>query len=262
MKAYGKVAAFALASASLGWAFSALAGNRSLPTVTVRPDVVRMGAFYAGARVDVTGRVPAGTQVVLVVRGSEKEETFNTKGRFGPIWANAGEVRIGGVPSLLLALSSKPFSELLSREELDRHQLDTEAIEAQMKVEPPARDKPTIRENYLKLKAGQGILKVEEGTVKVEDGGDGASYAASFRWPKMAPPAHYTVTVFAVRDRVIVGEASTRLSVETVCMPARMAAAAQKRATLYGFFCVLVATVAGLGIDFAASRMGGKVSAH
>ena len=262
MGAYGRFALVAFAPAGLGLAFAAAADDPSRPTVTVRPAAIRMDAFYAGAQVEVTGRTPAGTQVVMVVRGSEKEESFNTKGRFGPIWANAGEVRIGGVPSLFLAFSSAPFSQLLSRAELDRRQLDTQAIEAQMKVEPPARDRAAIRQNYLKLKAGQGILRVEEGTVKVEEGGDVASYAASFRWPKMAPPARYTVTVFAVRDQTVVGEASTPLQVETVGLPASLAAGARQRATLYGFLCVLVATLAGLGIDFVASRMGGKVSAH
>ncbi len=261
MNARRKCAVLALASASLGLAGTA-AADPSQVTVTVRPEVVRMDAFYGGSRVEVAGRVPGGAEVVVVIKGPDKEETFNMKGRFGPIWASLGRVHISGVPSLFLALSSGPLSRLLSRQELDRYQLDTQAIETQMKVEPPERDQPSVRENYLKLKAGRGILKVEEGTVRVEEQGDFASYTASFQWPNVAPPASYTVAVFAVRDKSIVGEASTSLQVVTVGVPAKMAALARQRATLYGFLCVLVATLAGLGIDFAASRLGGKASTH
>lgn len=255
-----RIVACLLVAAGLGWAVSLAA--QTPPTIAVRPDAVRIGAFYAGAEVEVSGLLPAGAQVVVVVRGPDAEERFNTKGRFGPIWANAGEVRISGVPSLFLAFSSRPVAQLLARAEVDRGQLDGRAIEAQMRVEPPARDRREVRANYLKLKAGQGMLRTEEGSVRVQERGDQSSYAVSFRWPKKAPPARYTVTAFAVRDAAIVGEASAELPVTTVGVPARLADLARQRATLYGLLCVLAATLAGLGIDFIASRIGGRVSAH
>jgi uncharacterized protein (TIGR02186 family) len=249
-----------LVPAGLGWAVS-LAGQTPT-TIAVRPDAVRIGAFYAGADLEVSGLLPAGAQAIVVVRGPDAEERFNTKGRFGPIWANAGGVRISGVPSLFLAFSSRPVALLLARAQVDRRQLDERAIEAQMKVEPPARDRREVRANYLKLKAGQGMLRVEEGSVRVQERGDRTAYAVSFRWPKKAPPARYTVTAFAVRDGAIVGEASAELPVTTAGVPARLADLARQRATLYGILCVLAATLAGLGIDFIASRIGGRVSAH
>ena len=254
------IVACVLVAAGLGWAVSLAA--QTPPTIAVRPDAIRIGAFYAGAEVEVSGVLPAGAQVIVVVRGPDAEERFNSKGRFGPIWANAGEVRISGVPSLFLAFSSRPVAQLLARAEVDRGQLDGRAIEAQMRVEPPARDRREVRANYLKLKAGQGMLRTEEGSVQVQERGDQSSYAVSFRWPKKAPPARYTVTAFAVRDAAIVGEASAELPVTTVGVPARLADLARQRATLYGLLCVLAATLAGLGIDFIASRIGGRVSAH
>lgn len=231
-------------------------------SVTVRPAVIAMETFYAGAEVGVEGRVPPGCGVVVAVKGPATEESFNKKGRFGPIWANAGKVRISGVPSLHLAFSSGNLEGLLQREERDRYQIDRGAIEAQMVVDPPALDQPEVRQNYVKLKSGQGLLRLEEGVVQVEDGSEGGRFRLSFRWPKVAPPAEYSVEVYACRGGRVVARASTPLQVVKVGFPAKMASLARDRAVLYGILCVLVATLAGLGIDFVASKLGGKVSAH
>ena len=45
---------------------------------------------------------------MLVIRGPDKEETFNKKVRAGPIWISSGQVHITGVPSLFLSFSPAP----------------------------------------------------------------------------------------------------------------------------------------------------------
>lgn len=231
-------------------------------SLSVRPEVIRMDTFYAGAQVTVEGRLPAGSGVVVAVKGPTAEETFNKKGRFGPIWANAGKVRISGVPSLHLVFAGGPLDGLLSREELDRYQLDRKALETQMKVEPAALDQPEVREHYLKLKAGQGVLRLEEGSVRGEEGPEGMTFRLTFRWPKVAPPADYLVEAYACRDGRVVSRGERLLRVVKVGFPEKLADMARHRAVLYGILCVLAATLAGLGIDFVASKLGGRVSAH
>lgn len=250
------------AAAVLAAAVPSPAQDPAQPTMKVNPEVILMNTFYGGARVRVEGTVPEGADVVLAVRGPSIEEKFNLKGRFGPIWANAGNVHIGGVPSLFFVFTGKPLATILSRASLDEHQLDGQAIEAQMTVDPPALDQPLVRQNYIKLKANQGILKVVDGAVTVAPAGTARNFSADIAWPKVAPPAEYTLTVFACRDGAVIGKASLPLKVERVGFPQKLAAMAQNKAVLYGILCVLVATMAGLGIDFIASRLGGRVSAH
>jgi uncharacterized protein (TIGR02186 family) len=250
------------ALAALSMNLPCLAQEAAATTVRISPEVIRMDAFYGGAEVRVEGEVPAGSGVLLVVKGPQIEESFDKKGRFGPIWANAGKVHIGGVPALFLAISSAPLGALLTRESLDRDQLDVPAIQSQMKVDPPEMDQPLVRENYLKLKADQGILKVTEGPVTVTAGEGASRFAATFAWPKVAPPADYRLEVYACKEGSVVSRAEVPLKVVKVGFPERMAGMAKDRAVLYGILCILVATLAGLGIDFIASRLGGKVSAH
>lgn len=248
--------------AALSFSLSGSSQETASPTARIRPEVIRMDAFYGGAEVRVEGEAPSGSGVYLVVKGPEIEESFNKKGRFGPIWANTGKVRIAGVPALFLGFSSAPLATLLSREALDAGQLDVAAIQTQMKVDPPAMDQPLVRENYLKLKADQGILKVTEGVVSVAPGEGTSRYSVSFAWPKVAPPADYRLEVHACRDGAVVSRAELPLKVIKVGFPEKMAGMAKNRAVLYGILCILVATLAGLGIDFIASKLGGRVSAH
>jgi hypothetical protein len=234
------------------------------PDLTLTPTFIPMGTFYNGAKIAVKGRVAAGSGVVVAIRGPEIEETFNKKGKVGPFWYNAAKVHISGAPSLFLCYTSGPLTGLLSREALDAAQLDEEAIRAQMKVQPPDQDNPTVRENYLALKRQQSIYRLFEGTVKLgaEEGGS-RSFTLDLAWPKKAPPAAYEVKVYECRDQGVTAQTSTQVKVEEVGFPARLAQMANTQAYLYGLIAVLAAVIVGFGIDFLASKLGKKgVAAH
>jgi len=229
------------------------------PGIKVTPAVIEMGAFYGGATLKVEGTVASGSQVLVVVRGPETEEAFNKKGRFGPIWVNAGKVHISGVPSLFLCFSSGPMASLLSRESLDQSQLDQVAIKAQMLVEPKAMDQEVIRDNYLSLKSQQGFYKVTEGVVKLGTAGpEGMPFTLDLPWSKKAPPASYEVSVYECRDGAVAGKVTSGLVVREVGFPEKIAGMAKNRGYLYGLLCVLVAMIAGFGIDFVATKLGKK----
>jgi hypothetical protein len=229
------------------------------PVLKVNPAVIEMGAFYGGAVLKIEGTVASGSQVLVVVRGPETAEEFNKKGRFGPIWVNVGKVHISGVPSLFLCFSSGPVTSLLTRESLDRSQLDQVAIKAQMVVEPKAMDQEVIRDNYLSLKSQQGFYKVTEGAVKLGTAGpEGAPFTLDLTWSKKAPPASYEVSVYECRDGAVTGKVTSGLVVREMGFPEKIAGMARNRGYLYGLLCVLVAMIAGFGIDFVATKLGKK----
>lgn len=229
------------------------------PALKVTPAVIEMGAFYGGAALKVEGTVAPDSQVLVVVRGPETAEEFNKKGRFGPIWVNAGKVHISGVPSLFLCFSSGPMASMLSRESLDQGQLDQVAIKAQMIVEPKAMDQEVIRDNYLSLKRQQGFYQVTEGAVKLgTPGPEGVPFTLDLPWSKKAPPASYEVSAYECRGGAVTGKVTSGLVVREMGFPEKIAGMARNRGYLYGLLCVLVAMIAGFGIDFVATKLGKK----
>jgi len=259
----GRIWAVSLLALAFGM-LPVLSGPAGGTTLELHPEVIEMGAFYGGAALRISGTVAAGSNVVVVVRGPATEETFNKKRRAGPIWINSGKVHVSGVPALFLGISREPIESILSRGAIDRHQLDEQAILQQMHVDPEGVDEEVIRENYMKLKIEEGILQTLEGGLKVEPPQGGRSaYSIEFGWPARARPSTYEIKAYECREGEVVDEVSRNLEVVKVGFPAKVAYLASDRAKVYGILCVLIALIAGFGIDFLASLLGKKgVTAH
>lgn len=227
-------------------------------SLKLTPPVIEMGLLYSGVRVRLEGAVRAGSKAVVVVRGGDREEVFNRKGRVGPIWLNVGKVRVSGVPSLFLRVTSEPLRSFLGRAAIDKYQLDEAAIKNQMRLEPDA-DRDAIVAGWLTLKTADGTYALIRDAVTMGRAGQATvPYAVEFSWPKKAPPARYQVWVYECRNGEVTGVTSAPLPVVKVGFPEWLAKMAQASAALYGIVAVLAAAMAGFGIDFLAVLVFGK----
>jgi uncharacterized protein (TIGR02186 family) len=226
------------------------------PRLVITPNVVRMGAFYSGAQVRIEGFVSAGSEAVVVVRGPDTEEFFNRKGRVGPIWVNVGKVSIAKAPSLFLSFSREPVKRLLAPEWIAKYKLTETEIKRQMQVEPAKLDQEKLRADYLALKSGQGVYRVADGGLKMAPPeASGTSFAATLDWPKRAPPDRYEVQVYECRDGAVVARAAMPLEVVRAGFAEMVGSLAAEHDSMYGVIAVIVAILAGFGIDFLASML-------
>lgn len=244
--------------ALLAAAFAVQAGTPVPPSLKLVPPAVEMGLLYSGVQMRLEGTVRAGSKAVAVVRGGNREEVFNRKGKVGPIWVNVGKVRVSGVPSLFLRFTSEPLRSFLGRAAIDQYQLDESAIKNQMRIQPDA-DKDSIVEGWLTLKTKEGAYALIRDGVKMgTEGPAGVPYAVEFHWPQKAPPARYQVWVYECRNGEVTGVSRAELPVVKVGFPDWLARLASGRASLYGGVAVLAAALAGFGIDFLAALVFGK----
>ena len=128
------------------------------------------------------------------------------------------------------------------------------------RVEPPdpAADR-LIRADYLAMKTQQGMyLFTDGGVLLAEYGGRQASFTANFQWPRNAPPAPYEVSVYEILRGTVTRHSSVPLKVVEVGFPAAVFDLATNHAPLYGALAILVAILAGLGIDFLATLLFGR----
>ena len=224
--------------------------------VKVTPPTVEMGTFYGGAKMHVAGMAGAGSKIIVVVRGPSAAEVFNKVGRVGPIWVNTGKVTISGAPSLLLIFSSEPVNTCLNSAAIDQYQLDLGSLKKHMQIETKAQDRDRIADDFLAFKARQGNYRIN--SVSVQMGAlaqEGVPYSLDFEMPRSATPGKYQVSVLECRDGEVVNQADVDLAVVEVGFPALVARLAKERASLYGIISVIIAMVAGFGIDFIASRV-------
>jgi hypothetical protein len=255
-------------------------------TVKVTPSVVEMGTFYGGTKVRVEGTVPLGSKVVVIIKGEEVTELFNRVGRVGPIWINTGKVSVSGVPSLLLVFSSEPICDCLRRRAMDEWLCDAKAIKKHIQIKPQEEAASSVTEDFLKLKVRQGNYQMSGGGIQIgaatqalhgtaslamasEDlqtpppAGGTVPYSLEFTWPKSAAVGTYEIRVHACRDGEVKESSVVPLKVVEIGFPAMITSLARSHASTYGIVSIIIAMLAGFGIDFIASRIfKKKIAAH
>ncbi len=230
----------------------------------ITPSTVEMGTFYGGAKVHVAGIAGAGSKIIVVVRGPSAAEVFNKVGRVGPIWVNTGKVIISGVPALLLLFSSEPINTCLNAAAIDRYQLSLCSLKKHIQIEIKAPDRDRVADDFLAFKAHRATYRITSRSVQLgaPDQGE-VPYGLDFEMPRSAKPGEYQVSVLECRNGEVASQSDVNLGLVEVGFPAVVARLAQEQAPLYGIMSIIVAMVAGFGIDFIAARIfRRKAAAH
>lgn len=260
--------------------------NGQMPPPTLTPEKIGMGAFYSGSSVHIHGSAPEAQGVLVVIRGTDKDEFLNRKGRVGIIWLNADRIHIKQAPSAFLRFSSSDVDSLLDRVNLDQYQLDELAVRKRVRcycgckckltaaqshqtctrgMQPDPAYNELLRNSFVNLKESEGSYHLYSGAVKITSLPDPATeYSLNVRWPKRLPPGNYAVEVYACRDRRVISHSVAVLELVEIGFPAKVANLAVNRPWIYGASAVLIAMLAGFGIDALAvrfRRLKGRVRA-
>jgi len=257
------------------------AAQSSAPSLKLSPDTIRMGTFYSAAKVRIEGTAPAGSQVLVVIRGDENDEFFNKKGRVGPIWVNTDRIHVAFTPSLFLSFSGTDVTTLLDPTSIETYQLDQQAIKNRLAcrthckcsitaqrsapsgapapcagVQPDPQYRELIRSSFLALKTREGRYQAHPDAVRIVNATQaGSRFTLDLDWPRSAPPGSYHVEMYACKDRAVVARTTALLGVVEVGFPARMAALSSGHPWIYGLFAVVLAIIAGFAIDALTARL-------
>jgi uncharacterized protein (TIGR02186 family) len=204
--------------------------------------IIGISGAFSGASVTLFGATDGAGDVIVVVRGPERDMTVWRKGKVAGIWVNAGSMTFLGVPSLYAMASSRPIADVLAPGAAALHRIGT----ANLKLEP----KPPIRQDRVERFAAAlveqqqlaGLYATETG--KVTFLGD-RLFRTTLTFPSKVPTGTYLVEVFLVRDRDVVSGQTTPLIVSKVGVDAALFDFATREAAAYGAIAVMTAVVAG-----------------
>ncbi|MGA7875488.1 MAG: TIGR02186 family protein [Desulfoferrobacter sp.] len=230
-------------------------------SVEVAPAKVGIGAFFGGARLTVTGKVPQGAQAVIEVVGRSAEQDLMRKGRRWDIWMNVGEVDVFGAPRLYYVLSSSP--QLIStananlpwgysalRKEIS-FRSDKENLEA-----------GKLFEEFIKLKESQGLYGVFPDAVTLSSAPSGTESLvhAVISVPTRITPGDYQICLLAVKGEQSASTSCVPFHVTLVGLPAFLSSLAHSHAVLYGLLAVAIAVMAGFlsGLLFKRRKILGS----
>ncbi len=205
--------------------------------------LVAITAGFTGADIVMFGATDGPGDVVVVVTGPPKPTIVRRKGRLAGIWVNRESMLFADAPTFYGVVSSRPIDEILSPQQLDRHQIGVDHVRL-LPPNPEARrdDIPEFREALVRARQRDGLFTTEPG--KVTFLGE-RLFRARMTLPARVTTGTYRVQVILVRDGQVVTVQTTPLLVSKIGFSADVFDFAHHDSAFYGLIAILIAAAAG-----------------
>lgn len=214
--------------------------------------LVAITAGFTGTDVVVFGAVEGEGDVVVVVKGPERDVTVRHKGRIAGIWVNQDELQFVGVPLFYLVAATRPLEELAAPEILKRHDIGLDNLRLVAKRAVSKEENLAFRDGLIRNKVRQKLYFREPFKVSFLTG---RLFRSDFYIPANVPIGTYSVEVYFIRDGQVVGAQTIPFIVSNAGVGADIQYFAHVHSILYGIIAIVLALVAGWGASVAFRRI-------
>jgi len=197
---------------------------------------------FTGASVVLFGATDGPGDVVVTVRGPDREFTVRRKSRVAGIWVNTKEMTFVRVPSFYAVAASRPIGEILPPATAAFYRLGVENLKLEADASVPSAAVDVFRDALERKQRQAGLFVSRLG--KVDFLGE-RLFRATISFPANVPTGTYLVEVLLVRDKDVVSGQTTPLVVSKVGVDAAVSEFSVRQPGLYGAIAVLTAMVAG-----------------
>jgi uncharacterized protein (TIGR02186 family) len=197
---------------------------------------------FTGASVVLFGATDGPGDIIVAVRGPEREMTVRRKSRVAGIWVNTQEVTFANVPSFYALAASRPVDDILSPTAAAIYRLGSANLKLVASTPAPSVVIDAFRTALEQTQQRAGLLAERMG--KVDFLGE-RLFRATIAFPSNVPTGTYLVEVFLVRDKDVISGQTTPLVVSKVGVDAALFEFSTRQPGFYGMIAVLTAIVAG-----------------
>lgn len=205
--------------------------------------LVAITSGFAGVDVLLFGAVDGPGDVVVVVRGPERDQPVLRKSNVAGIWMNTARMTFERVPSFYYVAATRPLEEIAGEAVLRGNQFGVERLPI---AAPTARAGGRAAEEWraalIRNKRRQGLYVGEPRSVSLLGQ---RLFRASVHLPANVPTGLYRAETYLLRDGQIVSAQTTPLAISKLGLEADLYAFAHERPAVYGVIAVLAALVAG-----------------
>lgn len=225
---------------SLSWSGSAARAEGLVADLTSHLIAITTG--FTGASVVLFGATDGPGDVIVVVRGPEREITVRRKSRVAGIWVNTQQVTFANLPSFYAVAASRPMADILSPAAAAFYRLGIANLKLVAATPAPSVVADAFRTALERTEQQAGLFVERMG--KVDFLGE-RLFRTTIAFPANVPTGTYLVEVFLVRDKDIVSGQTTPLVVSRVGVDAAVFEFSTRQPGFYGAIAVLTAIVAG-----------------
>jgi len=197
---------------------------------------------FTGASVVLFGATDGPGDVIVAVRGPEREMTVRRKSRVAGIWVNTQQVTFVNLPSFYAVAASRPMADILSPATAAFYRLGIANLKLVALTPAPSAVVDAFRTALERTQQEAGLFAERMG--KVDFLGE-RLFRTTITFPSNVPTGTYLVEVFLVRDKDIVSGQTTPLVVSKVGVDASVFEFSTRQPGFYGAIAVLTAVVAG-----------------
>ena len=197
---------------------------------------------FTGASVVLFGATDGPGDVIVAVRGPEREMTVRRKSRVAGIWVNTQQVTFVNLPSFYAVAASRPIADILSPAAAAFYRLGIANLKLAASTPAPSVVVDAFRTALERTQQEAGLYV--ERISKVDFLGE-RLFRATITFPSNVPTGTYLIEVFLVRDKDIVSGQTTPLVVSRVGVDAAVFEFSTRQPGFYGAIAVLTAVVAG-----------------
>lgn len=209
-------------------------------------DILVFGAIKREAPIPSTGDLG----VIVTVAGPDLPVTVRRKERRFGIWVNTDNVEVSAAPTFYAVASSGPMREVLRDVEDLRYRVTIpRAIRS---VGAIVSDSPNFTEALIRIRAGQELYQVLEGSVDVEQE---TLFRTAITLPANLTEGDYVVRILLTRDGRVIDEYVATIPVQKVGLERWLYNLAHENAFLYGLMSLSIAIAAGWGASAAFSLL-------
>jgi uncharacterized protein (TIGR02186 family) len=221
---------------------SAAPANGQALVADLTTHLIAITTGFTGASVVLFGATDGPGDIVVIVRGPDREITVRRKERVAGIWVNTRQMTFAKVPSFYASAASRPIEEIISAGTASLYRLGISNLKLEPVSPAPAATVDEFRAALDQAQRQAGLFVTR--TAKVEFLGE-RLFRTTISFPSNVPTGTYLVEVFLVREKDVVSGQTTPLVVSKVGLDAEVSEFSYRQPGFYGAIAVLTAMVAG-----------------
>jgi uncharacterized protein (TIGR02186 family) len=213
---------------------------------------IAIDSDFTGKRILIFGARNDPGDVMIVVRGPERDVTVRKKKRVMGIWMNGAQARFRDVPYFYAITGTRPVAELPASHLYRQLGIGLESISLETSASLGDQTLAEFREAYRERQKQLRLYQEFEHPL----GFMGATlFKTVMNFPDNLPRGDYSVDVYLLKDGAVQSMHSLPIQVKKVGFDAFVFDAAHRQEWLYGLICVLIAVGFGWVVSFIFAKL-------
>ncbi|OUR75303.1 hypothetical protein A9Q83_17915 [Alphaproteobacteria bacterium 46_93_T64] len=209
--------------------------------ISVTSDFTGTDLLLFGTVTSAEGAAPADHgDIIVVVRGPQKEVTVRKKERVAGIWVNTRSIEISKVPGFYAIASNRPVDEIAPPGTLERLRIGPNRLNFSSKSEP--KDLQDFKQAIVRKQTNVELYTSNQTAVYFL----GASlFRTSIHFPANVPVGNYVAEVYLLQDGELISAQTSPLFIKKFGIGRQIFEFAQSYPILHGIAAILLALIAG-----------------